>query len=70
VAAYGDVKEGYVGALMAEHQSKCLCSIGGVGNSPYYSHLLIENFFNNFISKSTSLAAIINEDIYSKEHGV
>ena len=60
----GDLKEAYVAALMVKHKSDLdrLCGIG-IGGGPYYSHALIETFFNNYIYGVTNMAAIREEDV-------
>lgn len=62
---YGDVKEAYVAALMQEHKSKLdLCTnVKGIGNPKYYSHKLISNFFDSYISKVDNLGPVYGEDV-------
>ena len=62
----GDVKEAYVSALLSEHNKiDALCSTSS-GKPEYYSHKLIESFFNNYISKVTNMSAIREEDVVAK----
>lgn len=64
----GVVKEGYVNALMLKHKSDLdkLCGIS-TGDYPYYSHELINVFFENHLKTVTSLAAIVEEDVVTDE---
>lgn len=66
----GDIKEAYIGFLMSEHINN-LCKQAG-GNPPYYNHLFIGSFFDNYIANVTNLAAIVEEDILTKtkQYGV
>ena len=61
----GDVREAYATALMIKHQDELdkLCEVETIGKNPYYSDELISNFFYNYISNVTNLAAIVEEDI-------
>lgn len=60
----GDLKEAYVAALMVQHKEDTdpLC-YDDIGVAPYYSHLLIKDFFNNYIYNVTNMAAIREEDV-------
>jgi len=66
----GDIKEGYVSFLFDKHKNS-LCNMVG-GSPPYYSHALVGGFFRNYIGKVTNLAAIVEEDVVTKnkQYGV
>jgi len=68
VANFGVVKEGYVAALMAKHQSDLdvLCGIG-IGSPDYYSDGLIKQFFWTYLSGVTNRPAIIEEDVITDD---
>lgn len=59
----GDIKEAYTSFLLDNHKNN-LCKMAG-GVSPFYSHDFIGNFFRNYISKVSNMAAIVEEDILS-----
>lgn len=65
VNGYGDIKEAYVQALMQKHNSDLdkLCKVNNIGIPIYYSHELISQFFNQYVTTVTALAAIIEEDV-------
>ena len=50
--------------LMVQHRKDTdpLC-YDDIGVAPYYSHLLIKDFFNNYIHNVTNMAAIREEDV-------
>ena len=60
----GDLKEAYVAALMAKHQSKLdkLMSVAP-GAPAFYSDEIVATFFNNYVYNVTNKAAISGEDI-------
>ena len=69
----GDLKEAYISFLFSNHEdalSKVIES--NSGNPPYYSHELVDLFYNNYINKVTNLAAIVEEDVVisNKQYGV
>ena len=80
----GDVKEAYVAALMRKHKGELdstimnsidwvegndiLCDINDIGQSPYYSHDLIKNFFTEFIQNVDNAPAILGEDIQANQN--
>lgn len=65
VNGYGDIKEAYVAALMTKHMMQLdhLCRVKDIGDVPFYSHELISTFFNDYVTKVTALAAIVEEDV-------
>ena len=65
----GDLKEAYVSLLLSSHKEKLQCSLETYpeGTNPYYSHELISYFFYNYVKKVTNLAAIIQEDVATKD---
>lgn len=73
VLNYGDLKEAYAAALMAEHQKDIdyLCNVGDPGGPIYYSHSLIEAFFI-YINAVDNAGALEHEDIVTKsqQYGV
>lgn len=67
----GDLKEAYTAYLFSDHQNNLLCAIDE-GKPPYYSHEFIGTFYKNYITKVTSLEAILEEDVLTtnKQYGV
>lgn len=60
----GDLKEAYVAALMARHkEDKDPLCYDDIGIAPYFNHMLIKDFFNNYIFGVTNMAAIREEDV-------
>lgn len=60
----GDLKEAYVAALMAKHQSKLDKLMGVAPGAPaFYSDEIVATFFNNYIYNVTNKAAITGEDV-------
>ena len=68
VTNIGDLKEAYVAALLAKHESDMdkLCGIGP-GDAPFYDHYLVQNFFENYIYNVTNKAAILEEDVVGED---
>jgi len=60
----GDVKEAYTNAIL---NPDTYFNALDPGNPVYYSHLLIQDFFNKFISKVTNKGAVAGEDIETKD---
>ena len=60
----GDVKEAYTNAIL---NPDTYFNALYPGNPVYYSHLLIQDFFNKFISKVTNKGAVAGEDIETKD---
>lgn len=68
VNSFGDMKEAYVAALMTKHTAKMDAMYKhAIGAPAYYDHELIKIFFENYISKVTNMAAIVEEDVVTKE---
>lgn len=64
---YGDVKEAYFHFLVSSSQKEQEIDIG---SPDYYSHKLISNFYLNYITKVSSLAAIYEEDVVDNINNV
>lgn len=66
VANQGAVNEAYTNFLITKHNSK-QDYLAGVerGEAPYYSHILIEKFYN-YLSAVTNQSAIVEEDLYGE----
>ena len=60
----GDVKEAYTNAIL---NPDSYFNALNPGKPLYYSHLLIQEFFNKFISKVTNKGAVAGEDIETKD---
>ena len=74
LANYGTLAEGYFKYLLDDHVTNLtkLCQ-RPKGNSPYYSHIFIKEFYEDYLSEVTNLSAIIEEDVKgegNKEYAV
>lgn len=68
VTSFGDMKEGYIAALMTNHSAKVDAMYNHeIGNPSYYDHDLIRIFFKNYIQKVTNKAAIVEEDVVTSD---
>ena len=66
IANQGVIGEAYVAFLMTKHGSdKDYLMNVGVGKPDYYSHSLIDKFYN-YLSTVTNAPAIVEEDVYTE----
>ena len=60
----GDIKEAYAAALLSKHKTQeDKLYNSSIGEPDYYSHELISNFYESYITGVTNQAAIAGEDI-------
>ena len=67
IQSFGDIGEAYVNFIYSRHGKKrdYLCRVP-TGQSPYYSHYLIGNFFNHYIAKVDNASPVRGEDVVVK----
>lgn len=66
VNSYGDIKEGYIAALMTKHKSNLDVLNQSLGTERFYADSLISAFYTNFITGVTNKAAIREEDVVTE----